>query len=113
MANTFKLGKNIKYFRNLKHVTQEELAEKSDLTPNYISILERSNHARLSVDRLIKIAHALNIQPYQLLLPLTPRSKKNVDSAKLDALNNLIKSFDQPTQDQIIESITKLLESIK
>lgn len=34
-------GKNVKYYRFRNGYTQEQLAEKMDVTPNYISRLER------------------------------------------------------------------------
>ena len=35
------IGKNIRHFRNLKNISQESLAEKTDLSTNYISMIER------------------------------------------------------------------------
>ena len=35
------IGKNIRKFREIKKLRQEDLAEKTDLTTNYIGMIER------------------------------------------------------------------------
>lgn len=62
------LGKIIKSKRELKGLTQLELAEKSGVDRNYIGMLERGerNPSYLS---LLKIAKGLNIQVYNLIKP--------------------------------------------
>lgn len=58
---------NIKYFRKLKGLTQEMLAEKVEVSPVYISCLERGAKVP-SLDLLGKIADALKVNPYLLLI---------------------------------------------
>ncbi|MBO7129227.1 MAG: helix-turn-helix transcriptional regulator [Prevotella sp.] len=62
------LGKIIKSKRELKGLTQLELAEKSGVDRNYIGMLERGerNPSYLS---LLKIAKGLNIQVFNLIKP--------------------------------------------
>ncbi|MBR7029780.1 MAG: helix-turn-helix transcriptional regulator [Prevotella sp.] len=62
------LGKIIKSKRELKGLTQLELAEKSGVDRNYIGMLERGerNPSYLS---LLKIAKGLNIQVFNLVKP--------------------------------------------
>jgi len=62
------LGKIIKSKRELKGLTQLELAEMSGVDRNYIGMLERGerNPSYLS---LLKIAKGLNIQVFNLVKP--------------------------------------------
>lgn len=54
------LGEAIRVRRNELKFSQEKLAEKADLTPGYVSELERGNET-ISVDRLVRIADALGL----------------------------------------------------
>lgn len=62
------LGANVKYYRHLIGYTQEQLAEKSGLSPRYISDIETSN-GNISVDTLEKIAKLLKVESYLLIKP--------------------------------------------
>ena len=57
---------NIKYFRYVNKISQEKLAELANLSPEYISSIERELHS-LTIDKLELIAKGLKIDPYQLL----------------------------------------------
>lgn len=61
------IGKNVKYYRYRENLTQEQLAEKTKSGVNYIGRLERGQH-NPSVDKLEKVASALNIEPYELFI---------------------------------------------
>lgn len=61
------IGKNVKYYRYRENLTQEQLAEKTKSSVNYIGRLERGQHNQ-SVDKLEKVASALNIEPYELFI---------------------------------------------
>ena len=60
------LKTNIKYYRIKANLTQEDLAEKADVTSKYISDLERGIF-NVSLEKLEQIANALNIEAYLLL----------------------------------------------
>jgi len=60
------LGENIRlYRRNLKW-SQEKLAEKADLHPNYIGDIERGEE-NVSVDALMRIATAMSLSLNKLV----------------------------------------------
>lgn len=61
-------SKNIKYIRKEKGLTQEQLAEQSELTVKYISHLERGLSFP-SADSLDRIANALGVPVYRLFFP--------------------------------------------
>jgi transcriptional regulator with XRE-family HTH domain len=52
------LGKQIRYYRKLKRLTQENLAEKAELAPSYLSDVERGRE-NVSIDALNRIAKAV------------------------------------------------------
>lgn len=60
------LGANVKYYRFLIGYTQEQLAEKCELSPRYISDIENYN-GNISIDTLSKIANILKIESYLLI----------------------------------------------
>jgi len=63
------IGLKIAYYRKLRGLTQEELAEKVDLTPAFVGHLEAPNIAKaLSLDTLFDIAAVLDIPPYKFLM---------------------------------------------
>ncbi len=59
---------NIKRIRTSKNVTQAAMAEKIGITEKYWSDIE-TGRKPCSLDTLIAIANALNLEPYELLLP--------------------------------------------
>ena len=62
------IGLKIAYYRKLRGLTQEELAEKVNLTPAFIGHLEAPNVQKaLSLDALFVIADVLEVDPYKFL----------------------------------------------
>ena len=68
MSNDYtKLIKNIKYFRLKANMTQEQLAEKSDLSVSYIKQIESGKEFKnITFNTFSKIAKALNIDVKEL-----------------------------------------------
>lgn len=65
---------NVKQYRITQGLSQEKLAELSGLHRTYISLLERERR-NISLDNIQKIADALNIEAYQLLMKPTEIEK--------------------------------------
>ena len=62
------IGLKIAYYRKLRGLTQEELAEQVGVTPAFIGHLEAPNISKaLSLDTLFDIAAALDVPPYKFL----------------------------------------------
>lgn len=61
------VGARIKYIRTQKGLSQEELAEFANISPVYISNVERGVKS-ISLKVLIAIANALNVTPDSLLI---------------------------------------------
>ncbi len=64
-ADLKKLGKNIRYLRKCKHLSQEKLAELINRSRNYIGMIERAE-VNTPVDTLFAIAKALNVDIKEL-----------------------------------------------
>lgn len=63
-----KLGLKIAYFRKVKGLTQEQLAELMGVATSYIGAVEAPNmHKTISLTTLFKIAQLLEIKPSKLL----------------------------------------------
>lgn len=62
------IGLKIAYYRKLRGLTQEELAEQVGVTPAFIGHLEAPNIAKaLSLDTLFDIAAVLEVPAYKFL----------------------------------------------
>ncbi len=60
-----KFGKRLKSLRLDKELTQLELAEILDMSPNFIGMIERGER-NTTVENVFKIARALGIKPFVL-----------------------------------------------
>ncbi len=60
-------GQNVKKFRLEKHLSQEELAEKSNLHRTYISAIECFRRS-IALENVQRIADALNVETYKLFI---------------------------------------------
>ncbi len=59
-------GQKVRALRSKIGITQESLAEKSHLHPNYIGSVERGER-NISLENIIKIAEALDCNPKDLM----------------------------------------------
>ncbi len=80
------LGKNILKLRKLKNYTREELAEKSNLSANYIYGLENGTYLPGCL-ALIDLSNALDTTPSNLL-------DKYIDNKKNNFIENISKNLD-------------------
>ena len=72
-----KIGELVREYRLSKELTQQELAEKSDLSLPFINLIE-NNRRNLSVDTLLKILSAMEIDPSDFFRPLSETSDDNL-----------------------------------
>ena len=72
-----KIGELVREYRLSKKLTQQELAEKSDLSLPFINLIE-NNRRNLSVDTLLKILSAMDISPSDFFRPLSETSDDNL-----------------------------------
>ena len=63
------LGLKISYYRKLRGLTQEQLAEYVGLTPAFIGHIEAPNISKaISLDTLFDIAEVLDVPAYKFLI---------------------------------------------
>ncbi len=63
------VGLKIAYYRKLRGLTQEELAERIDRTPAFIGHVEAPNIRKaVSLDTLFSIASVLDVPAYKFLM---------------------------------------------
>lgn len=62
------IGFKIQFYRKKTGLSQEQLAEKCGLSYSTISHIEATQSYTLSIMTLYKIAKALNVEPYQILM---------------------------------------------
>lgn len=59
------VAKNLKRLRRARGLSQEELADRSELNRNYVGMIERSENAA-TIDVIEKLADALDAEPREL-----------------------------------------------
>lgn len=65
----FQIGLKIAYYRKLRGLTQEQLAERVERTPAFIGHVEAPNIRKaVSLDTLFDIAEALDVPAYKFLV---------------------------------------------
>ncbi|GHU88450.1 hypothetical protein FACS189476_05580 [Spirochaetia bacterium] len=81
------LSKNIKTAREARHITQAKLAEYADISLSYMIDIEHCK-TWVSDKTLQNIAKVLNMEAYELLIPLDER-KAVKGSTKVQALHQI------------------------
>lgn len=94
------IGERIRLARVAKGYTQEKLAEKIDVTVQYVSDLERGN-VGTSIPTLIKLCNALSVSSDYILMGLGNEVQPLDISLRLQALS--------PQERRIVESTIDLL----
>lgn len=64
----------LKKFRRIAGLTQEQLARKAGVDPTLISRLERGLRRGASFDTIVRLARALHLEPEELL-PVAPKRR--------------------------------------
>ena len=62
MYENLNIGNEIRYYRMKQKLSQEKLAEKSNLSLNFISKLETGRISNISLNKLLNICKALDIR---------------------------------------------------
>lgn len=83
------IGKNIKKFREIKKLRQEDLAEKTDLTTNYIGMIERGEKIP-SLETFINILNSLGVSADMVLSDVLDNGYTVKDSLLNEKLEKLV-----------------------
>lgn len=82
------IGKNIRKFREIKKLRQEDLAEKTDLTTNYIGMIERGEKIP-SLETFINILNSLGVSADMVLSDVLDNGYKVKDSLLNEKLEKI------------------------
>lgn len=103
------IGKRIRTCRKLARLTQEQLAERADLSPHFLGFVERGR-ANPSLNSLVRIAAALGIQLGALFQ--FPKEKGQEVKQLLQEINRLLRHR-TPSEVQMVKHIVELLPPAK
>ena len=97
------LNKQIKKIRQQRHLTQDELAEASGISVNYISRMERIPGQNISVGTLQAIADSLSVDITTFFKPF------NSKNSAIEALNRKLNDLPDDLAEQYAIEFFKLL----
>lgn len=86
------VGKRIQELRKAQGLSQDQIAERADISPNYLSRIERGKE-NPTLDMLIKLAHALDVEMWEMFDFGHVLSQKELK----ETFQNLSKTADEPT----------------
>ena len=98
------LGEQIRYIRNLQHLSQEDLAEMCGISSSFMGHIERGTR-KMSMETFVSIANALHVSCDYLLYAQTP----NTD-ATLASIIETVKRNNEAQYDKYITIIRALAE---
>ena len=99
------IGSRIKEARERAHLTQEELAEKVDISPTQMSVIERGVKTP-KLDTFVKIVKALNLSADALLLD----GMDQVNDSIVAELSVRLGRLTDENQNRILNAIRALTE---
>jgi len=103
------IWKRIRACRKLARLTQEQLAERADLSPHFLGFVERGK-ANPSLNSLVRIAGALGVQLGELFQ--FPKEEGQEVKELLQEIHRLLKHR-TPSEVQMVKHIVELLPPAK
>jgi transcriptional regulator with XRE-family HTH domain len=97
------LGANLRRFRNLRQWSQMELAEKANISMNFLSEIERGNKWPYP-ETLQNLADSLSVEAYELF---RPENEADPDTYKF------MERFSRDVTIAVEESVKKSLQNVK
>lgn len=102
------IGKNIRKYRLMKKLRQEDLAEKAGLTANYIGMVERGEKIP-SLETFIKILNTLGVSADMVLSDVLD----NGYTIKNSMLNDKLEKLAPEDRNRIYEVIDTMIKQSK
>ena len=102
------IGKNVRKYRLMKKLRQEDLAEKAGLTTNYIVMVERGEKIP-SLETFIKILNALGVSADMVLSEVLDTGY----TVKNSMLNEKLEKLTPEDRDRIYEVLDTLIKQSK
>lgn len=110
MIDTYSIGAIIKKIRTDKGLTQEVLAEKIDISTNYLSKVERGL-SRLNVESFLRMAKVLEFS----LEDFGIKTKTDIDKTKEKLIQMILASTDKETKAylELLNTMNSILKTLK
>ena len=101
------IGQRIKEARKLKGLSQDKLSEEIDVSPAYISRIERGT-SEVSLKRLVQIAKALNCSVEYLVGGTIPKANNYLNRDLYETLSNC-----SPSKQRLVYNIAQIVSHTK
>jgi transcriptional regulator with XRE-family HTH domain len=91
------LSRNIRLYRRIRDISQLDLAEKADVSVNFICNVENGERW-MSAPTLARLAAALGVEPFELLKPpepLPPETSRLLNRSFDEAVTEVTKTLNQ------------------
>lgn len=102
------VGKRIQEYRKKRGLTQEELAEIIDISPHYLSALERGVY-NIKLEILVSILNALDCSGDEIFCDVV----KKAYNVKANRLSDKLKDLNEDEQHRIFEVVDTLIKNAK
>ena len=102
------IGKNIRAYRIRKHLRQEDLAEKTNLSVTYIGMVERGEKLP-AMETFINILNALEVSADVILADVL----KVGYEVKGSLINEQLSTLSQPDREKVYDVIATLIKHSK
>lgn len=102
------VGKRIQEYRKKRGLTQEELAEIIDISPHYLSALERGVY-NIKLEILVSILNALDCSADEVFCDVVNKSF----NVKANRLSDKLKNLPPDEQYKIFEVVDTLIKNTK
>lgn len=107
MSANINIGKLIKQVRKNSHMTQETLAEKSDLSVNFISRIERTDNQNISWKNIEAISSAMGLSVIELLQVNEEKTQKR--GLYLTKLLSILEEMDDLKSEELSKNIIDII----
>ena len=102
------IGKRIQEFRKKKGMTQDELSEIIDISPHYLSALERGIY-NIKLETLVKILNTLGISADEVFCDVVDKSS----AISASRLSERLEALPTEEQERILAVVDTMINSVK
>ena len=102
------IGKRIQEFRKKKGMTQDELSEIIDISPHYLSALERGIY-NIKLETLVKILNTLDISADEVFCDVVEKSS----AVSANRLSERLEALPTEEQERILAVVDTMINSAK
>ena len=95
------LGETIRQYRQARKLTQERLAELSNMSINFLSQIERGEITNVGIEKLANIAQALDINLADLFEPERDKLNQTTPLPQIQTLVQQLQNLDSQTADRL------------